>query len=424
MVSVSPPPPAVASTTTSIRELLITVPAGVSPGQQLIVTNPFGGKLQITVPSGVSPGQQLRVQVRVPVTAPTSVAAVHPPPPPPPPPPVVGLLAQMESDPITEGKRLVGRGAGKRRDRGGEISQLSTVAPRESEGAFYAPPPPPPPPPASPPPISLTLTSTSQSHIDDGSADEVRRVRDTPPKPTCSHAKSVSPSQAARGTSTKDSPYVNVLAAHVPHNAPSRPSPRVFPSPSPRMRHSRLRQARRGKRRGKRQGDLNATTDTSSSPADNNGASQNSAQSAAVGPTTAGTDESRPAAAVSNYVGISPSSSSQPDTPQAMSAPNHTSATSTASAPNVAPAGDFPTGSPERAAQLMPPSSDKAAAPAEIVPPPNAATTDGARVDAAEGVNDSANAMLDDGFGRSARNGGRRGGGKGRGRRAIGETVA
>jgi len=46
-----PPPPAAAAATT--RDVLITVPAGVVAGQQLIVTSPFGGsQLRITVPAG------------------------------------------------------------------------------------------------------------------------------------------------------------------------------------------------------------------------------------------------------------------------------------------------------------------------------------------------------------------------------------
>ena len=46
-----PPPPAAAAATT--RDVLITVPAGVVSGQQLLVTSPFGGaQLRITVPAG------------------------------------------------------------------------------------------------------------------------------------------------------------------------------------------------------------------------------------------------------------------------------------------------------------------------------------------------------------------------------------
>ena len=46
-----PPPPAAAAATT--RDVLITVPAGVVSGEQLLVTSPFGGaQLRITVPAG------------------------------------------------------------------------------------------------------------------------------------------------------------------------------------------------------------------------------------------------------------------------------------------------------------------------------------------------------------------------------------
>ena len=46
-----PPPPAAAAATT--RDVLITLPAGIVSGQQLLVTSPFGGaQLRITVPAG------------------------------------------------------------------------------------------------------------------------------------------------------------------------------------------------------------------------------------------------------------------------------------------------------------------------------------------------------------------------------------
>jgi len=92
----SPPPPsaAAANAAGTLRELLITVPAGVVAGQLLVVTSPYGGKLQITVPPGVTAGQQLRVQVRV-AAPPPPTTTLSPPPPPaaatttlsPPPPP-------------------------------------------------------------------------------------------------------------------------------------------------------------------------------------------------------------------------------------------------------------------------------------------------------------------------------------------------
>ena len=47
------------------REVLVPIPEGVSPGQQLEIESPYGGKVGVVVPPGVASGQHFSVKVPV-----------------------------------------------------------------------------------------------------------------------------------------------------------------------------------------------------------------------------------------------------------------------------------------------------------------------------------------------------------------------
>ena len=52
--------------------MLVTVPAGTSPGETVCITTPAGVQMQVVVPSGVAEGEQFQVALPA---APVVVAA-------------------------------------------------------------------------------------------------------------------------------------------------------------------------------------------------------------------------------------------------------------------------------------------------------------------------------------------------------------
>lgn len=87
-------------------QIQVVVPAGVVPGQQLLVNNPYGGQVAMVVPQGVTPGMALLVEVPMPVAQihPTPQPAAPRPPPqaaaPPRPPPTAPTRSPTQPMPL------------------------------------------------------------------------------------------------------------------------------------------------------------------------------------------------------------------------------------------------------------------------------------------------------------------------------------